>query len=64
MHHDSSGNACQESGFIMNAIIGDPPTKFSACSVNYITDFFDTDYDYNGRCLENKPTTVFHFFVF
>eukprot|EP00929_Paragymnodinium_shiwhaense_P002454 TRINITY_DN10270_c0_g5_i1.p1 TRINITY_DN10270_c0_g5~~TRINITY_DN10270_c0_g5_i1.p1 ORF type:complete len:1155 (+),score=175.60 TRINITY_DN10270_c0_g5_i1:43-3507(+) len=60
MHHDSGGNACPQSGFIMESV-GDSEasTQFSDCSVSYIETFFNDVYDGNGKCLENAPTRVF-----
>jgi len=60
MHHDSSGNACPQSGLIMEAVGGgDISMQFSHCSVSYIDTFFQQAYDVNGACLENLPTQVF-----
>lgn len=35
--HDSDGNSCAASGFVMNAIIGALPEKFSSCSEEVIS---------------------------
>eukprot|EP00928_Gymnodinium_smaydae_P013473 TRINITY_DN14911_c0_g1_i1.p1 TRINITY_DN14911_c0_g1~~TRINITY_DN14911_c0_g1_i1.p1 ORF type:complete len:1014 (-),score=140.30 TRINITY_DN14911_c0_g1_i1:189-3170(-) len=60
MGHDSQGNACSQSGKIMEAVGDSDPSKiFSSCSVKYIDDFFTNTYTSNGQCLENHPTTVF-----
>jgi len=59
MHHDSSGNACPQSGLIMEAVGGgDASTQFSSCSNTYITSFFSETYLKNGLCLENTPSRV------
>eukprot|EP00929_Paragymnodinium_shiwhaense_P002450 TRINITY_DN10270_c0_g2_i1.p1 TRINITY_DN10270_c0_g2~~TRINITY_DN10270_c0_g2_i1.p1 ORF type:complete len:1288 (+),score=231.96 TRINITY_DN10270_c0_g2_i1:74-3937(+) len=60
MGHDSSSNACPQSGFIMEAV-GDSEasTQFSECSISYIETFFNDVYESNGECLENSPTRVF-----
>merc|ERR1719482_1477903 len=60
MHHDSSGNACPQSGLIMEAVgDSDPSSVFSSCSVTYITTYFSTTYPEVGQCLENMPTQVY-----
>jgi len=55
--HDSVGNPCPASGYIMNAIVSlsNAPTEFSSCSKDYVTSFI-TQVGY-GTCLENEPTT-------
>eukprot|EP00930_Biecheleria_cincta_P081932 TRINITY_DN7144_c0_g1_i2.p1 TRINITY_DN7144_c0_g1~~TRINITY_DN7144_c0_g1_i2.p1 ORF type:complete len:1087 (+),score=126.63 TRINITY_DN7144_c0_g1_i2:455-3262(+) len=59
MSHDGSDNGCATSGNIMEAVGGGPtPDRFSSCSVNYITTFFNEVYP-QAACLENRPTRVF-----
>ena len=59
MHHDSSGNACPQSGLIMQAVGGgDAATLFSSGSVAYITSYFSDTYPSNGQRLENLPIRV------
>jgi len=51
-NHDSSGNTCAQSGYIMNAVMSSVPTAFSQCSATYFTGFVSL-----GRtCLNNEPT--------
>lgn len=54
MSHDSQGNACPQTGFIMNAAANtrQPPSRFSACSLTYYAAFMAT----NPDCLDNAPT--------
>jgi len=52
MQHDSTGNSCPASGFIMNAVITTTPTQFSSCSQDYYNQFINS-----YTCLENVPTT-------
>jgi len=59
MGHDSTGNDCEQSGYIMNAVMGaTAPNQFSSCSVTYINSYFSSTYSENGECLENTPTHV------
>ena len=51
--HDSSSNTCDESGYIMNAVMSDIPTAFSECSVTYMDGFISLE----RTCLDNEPTT-------
>lgn len=56
MAHDSSGNSCPASGFIMNAILNPNPDQsqlpvFSDCSATYFHSFSQFS------CLLNQPTT-------
>lgn len=55
MQHDSNGNTCPSSGYIMNAVVNSvtPPTAFSSCSLNYYTTWTNTG---SGTCLNNVPT--------
>jgi hypothetical protein len=54
MNHDSTDNACAQSGFIMNAVLKSPtPTVFSTCSVTYQVGFMSTSHI---TCLDNQPT--------
>lgn len=54
MMHDSQGNTCAASGFVMNAVVGIlPPKIFSTCSVTYFNAYVDSSL----TCLLNKPTT-------
>lgn len=55
MQHDSKGNTCPESGFIMNAVVnsGTPPSQFSSCSVSYYNSWTQNG---AGSCLDNVPT--------
>ena len=61
MHHDSSGNACGQSGEVMQAVIGGSaaPSEFSSCSDTCSTSFFANTYARNGECLENTPSHVY-----
>jgi hypothetical protein len=54
MQHDSSGNNCAQSGFIMNAVVDSTkaPKEFSSCSLVYYTDWTNTG---AGTCLNNLP---------
>jgi hypothetical protein len=52
MQHDSQGNTCAQSGFIMNAVITSTPTVFSSCSHDYYQQFINS-----FSCLENVPTS-------
>lgn len=54
--HDSTGNSCAASGFIMNAVISSNigPTQWSTCSVSYVNTFL-TNYANQVRCLDNIP---------
>jgi hypothetical protein len=53
MSHDSQGNTCPSSGYVMNAIVGAiPPKVFSTCSVAYFNSYVDDSL----LCLQNKPT--------
>jgi len=57
MNHDSSGNSCPASGFIMNAILSSPtPTEFSSCSINYEKSWFAAQHP---TCMDNHPTQVY-----
>jgi len=60
MQHDSNGNACDNSAFIMAAVgspYGSRPDSFSECSVDYNEDFFTSaSYSTTLQCLDNKPT--------
>mmetsp|Transcript_12568 Transcript_12568/g.28401 ORF Transcript_12568/g.28401 Transcript_12568/m.28401 type:complete len:1248 (-) Transcript_12568:71-3814(-) len=59
MSHDSSNNACAQSGNIMEAVgTGTASDTFSSCSASYMSTFFSSRYDSNGNCLENPPTVV------
>ena len=57
MQHDSSGNSCAQSGFIMNAVVNPSaaPTTFSTCSLQY----YNTWAQSSGSCLNNVPTTQY-----
>ncbi len=60
--HDSQGNACPSSGFIMASVAssGSPYTEFSNCSADDINAWLSGtgggDYRQGDRCLENIPT--------
>jgi len=59
MSHDSTGNDCSQSGFIMESVSsGDASDQFSSCSATYISSFFSSTYAENGECLENMPSRV------
>jgi hypothetical protein len=51
--HDSQGNSCPASGFIMNAIINTnaPPTQFSTCSRDYVAQTVTP----SMTCVQNTP---------
>jgi len=52
--HDSVGNTCANTGYIMNAVMSVVPDTFSNCSVAYMDDFVAL-----GRtCLDDAPTTA------
>lgn len=55
--HDSDGNACPASGFIMAAIIntGDPANQFSSCSLSYFTAYLQNPLS----CLNGAPDLIF-----
>lgn len=52
--HDSVGNSCPSSGYIMNAVLTSPPSTWSTCSVSTISNFLTGPQAFclaNGRCL-------------
>lgn len=55
--HDSDGNACPASGFIMAAIIniGTPANQFSSCSLNYFSTYLQNAL----TCLNGAPDLIF-----
>jgi len=55
--HDSQGNACPASGFIMAAIIniGSPANQFSSCSLTYFNNYLQTAL----ACLNGAPDLIF-----
>ncbi len=53
-NHDSSGNSCPSSGFIMAAIACSNCATWSSCSTNYINTFLP-----RATCLTNVPTIVY-----
>eukprot|EP00457_Paulinella_chromatophora_P001385 gb/GEZN01001387.1/.p1 GENE.gb/GEZN01001387.1/~~gb/GEZN01001387.1/.p1 ORF type:complete len:947 (-),score=88.86 gb/GEZN01001387.1/:173-3013(-) len=53
MSHDSSGNTCQNSGFIMNAVLATIPDTFSTCSLAY----YQSTVPIIPNCLDNVPTS-------
>jgi hypothetical protein len=55
--HDSQGNACPASGFIMAAIIntGAPSSQFSTCSLNYFNQYLTAPL----TCLNGPPDPIF-----
>ena len=56
MSHDSMGNECPSSGFIMAAVAGVGNT-FSTCSIKYINDWADTkEQPGPNTCLNDVPT--------
>lgn len=57
-NHDSDGNTCAASGNIMGAVlnIGYPPTRFSACSLDYFSQFRST---HRLQCLATPPDPIF-----
>jgi len=55
MQHDSVGNACPVSGYVMNAQVSTPPTNFSDCSITYWRNFIN---NYPTTCLDNEPAVV------
>lgn len=56
--HDHDGNACPSSGYIMNAStnIGNPPTQFSTCSLDYFVDYQSV---HTTPCLTDPPDVIF-----
>lgn len=61
MPHDSDGNACPRSGFLMAAVaqsggLNDP--QFSSCSQENFSSFLDYLTELGAHCLENVPTEV------
>jgi hypothetical protein len=54
--HDSDGNACPSSGFVMAAVLnlGSPPTSFSSCSLGYFSGFFASP----RACLDTPPAAA------
>ena len=57
--HDSDGNSCPASGYIMNAStnITHPPTQFSTCSLDYFADYLST---HSATCLAAPPNAIFN----
>jgi len=58
MRHDSDGNSCSSTGYIMASsgnVNGFRPSTFSGCSQSYINDYFS---QYSLSCLENEPETL------
>jgi hypothetical protein len=55
--HDSDGNACPASGFIMAAIIntGNPANQFSTCSLAYFNNYLQKPL----TCLNGAPDLIF-----
>ncbi len=55
--HDSQGNACPASGFIMAAIIntGAPSSQFSTCSLSYFDQYLTAPL----TCLNGPPDPIF-----
>jgi hypothetical protein len=55
--HDSQGNACPPSGFIMAAIIntGNPANQFSTCSLAYFNNYLQNPL----ACLNGPPDLIF-----
>ncbi len=55
--HDSQGNACPASGFIMAAVINtnNPATQFSTCSLNYFSNYLQQPL----ACLNGAPDLIF-----
>jgi hypothetical protein len=55
MQHDSNGNACPQSGYIMNAVVdsSNPPIDFSSCSMTYLNTLMK---DISPDCTLNVPT--------
>ena len=60
MQHDSNGNTCDNSAFIMAAVgspYGTRPDSFSTCSIQYNQNFFSSvSYSNTLKCLDNKPS--------
>lgn len=56
--HDSDGNSCPASGYIMNAVtnISHPPTAFSSCSLDYFADYLSV---HSASCLAARPNGIF-----
>ncbi|TFH04189.1 MAG: hypothetical protein E4H09_03985 [Spirochaetales bacterium] len=56
MQHDSAGNACPASGYVMAAVMsGVPPSGFSSCSQSSYDSYLST----NRAFLDNIPTRDF-----
>jgi len=58
MRHDSDGNTCSSTGYIMASsgnVNGFRPSTFSSCSQTYINDYFSQS---SLSCLENEPETL------
>jgi disintegrin and metalloproteinase domain-containing protein 8 len=57
MRHDSDGNACPESGFIMNAVMkmGETPDSWSSCSRKYLDEFLLRPSKYEGCLMTDEP---------
>lgn len=58
MRHDSDGNDCSSTGYIMASsgnVNGFRPSTYSSCSQTYINDYFS---QYSLSCLENEPETL------
>jgi hypothetical protein len=55
--HDSQGNGCPSSGFIMAAVIntGAPSSQFSSCSLNYFNQYLTAPL----TCLNGPPDPIF-----
>jgi hypothetical protein len=55
--HDSQGNACPPSGFIMAALIniGSPANQFSTCSLAYFNNYLQNPL----ACLNGAPDLIF-----
>jgi hypothetical protein len=57
-HHDSDGNDCDGSSFIMGAVLGQtPPEAFSPCSATYLDEWL-ADFYPEQACLENLPAVA------
>ena len=52
MRHDSVGNECPQSGFVMASVMDNGPTSvhFSTCSSNYLSDFFSSSAETAEPC--------------
>ncbi len=57
-NHDSDGNSCPASGYIMNAIsyLGHPATEFSTCSLSSFSSYLVNN---SPSCLLPRPDRIF-----